>query len=132
MYAVTLQLPNRSWKGLRPGMSQQRAEGTLALLGTPERLDRGPTPAPEEMGNYLVYPSLDARPRRRLRTAVRPPNGCYDVLVELRPGALGLLRTTDQRYAVVGQSGGSLRWVVTQVQIVSRAMRGPLAGQPEC
>jgi hypothetical protein len=132
VYALSFSVPNRSWQGLRIGASPQNAQGALALLAPPA--DEGvPNPvAPQVRDGYVVYPSLDALPVRVLSAAVRPPNGCYDVRAELRPQIAGLLIDGDRRYAVAGREGTEPRWVVTRIQVVSRAMSGPYAGPPIC
>lgn len=132
VYAITVGVPNRSWQGLRVGVPELGARGALALLGTPEELPSGPRGELESRGRYYVYPSLDERPVRRLRAEIRPPNGCLDVLVDLRPRAIGVLLDGDNRYAVVGRGEPTLDWVVTQVRVVSRAIRGPYAAGVAC
>lgn len=132
VYAITFSVTNRSWQGVRVGVPQREAEGALATLGRPQEVSQ-PSDAPEEIiENYVVYRSLNARPRRTLRAEVRPPNGCYDVLVDLKPRANGLLIDGDRRYAVVGERGEPLQWVATQVRIVSRSLSGPYADGIAC
>ena len=127
VYAITLEVGSRSWKGLRIGESERTIEGTLALLGTVEHTEASTRP-PEEIGGYSVYPSLEERPRRTLLVEVRPPNGCYDVTVDLQPQATGILRSGDQRYAVVGDGAGApLIWVATRIRITTRRVSGPYA-----
>ncbi len=132
IYAITLRLPNRSWRGLHTGMSEQTARGALALMGTPEEPPAAAPPEPREMSGYFVYPSLDDRPRRILQIELRPPNGCFDVQVELQPQAIGTLDHGERRLAVVGRDRADLTWVVTQVRVVSRSIRGPYSGVPAC
>ncbi len=87
------------------------------------------------LGQFLrqiVFPSLDQRPMRTLSAPVRPPNGCYDVTVELRPRAIGILNDGDQQYAAVGRSGDALSWAVTRIVAVARSVQGPLSGPPAC
>jgi hypothetical protein len=132
VYAVTFSVPNRSWRGLRAGVPEQTARGTLALLGTPEEVTRGSPATPELRGSYLVYPSLEQRPRRTLRAEVRPPNGCFDVLVDLQPRAAGLLLQEGNRYAVVGRGEEPLEWAITRVRVVDRSVSGPYADGPAC
>ncbi len=128
VYAITLEVGSRSWNGLRVGMSERTIEGTLALLGAVERVELG-TRLPEEIGGYSVYPSLDARPHRTFLVEVRPPNGCFDVTVDLQPQATGILRSGGQRYAVVGEGGNvPLVWVATRIRITTRRVSGPYAG----
>ncbi len=132
VYAVTFSLPNRSWKSLRIGVSRQNAEGAMALLATPE--DRGIESAarPQRIAGYAVYPSLDSLPIHTLVAGVRPPNGCYDVRVELQPRSTGILVDGDARYAVIGPEGTQAVWVVTRIRIVSRAVRGPYVPDVAC
>ena len=132
VYAITVRIPNRSWRGLHAGMPERTARGALGLLGTPTEPSSAAVPQPEEVGGYWVYPSLDGRPRRTLLVEVRPPNGCFDVQVELQPQAIGTLQDGDRRYAVVGTESAALDWVVTQVRVVSRSIRGPYSGEPAC
>jgi hypothetical protein len=109
-------------------MSERAVEGTLALLGSVQR-GQPATRSLEEVGGYSVYPSLDDRPRRTLLVEVRPPNGCYDVTVDLQPQATGILRSGGRRYAVVGQgSNPPLTWVATRIRITTRRVSGPYAG----
>jgi hypothetical protein len=71
-----------------------------------------------------VYSSLDARPRRTLLVEVRPPNGCYEVQVVLRPQVVGVLLKDSNRYAVIGERDALPEWVSTEVRITSRAEIG--------
>jgi hypothetical protein len=112
-------------------MSERTAEGTIALLGSPERVSSA-NPRSQVIDGYVTFTSLDTRPVRTLRAEVRPPNGCYDVLVDLRPRAIGVLKDGDVRYAVVGREGDAFDWVVTQIRAVSRSRRGPYAGATAC
>ena len=50
IYAITIAVPNRSWRGLRVGLPEQNARGTLALLGTPEEVPAGVLDEPESVG----------------------------------------------------------------------------------
>jgi hypothetical protein len=132
VYAVTIAVPNRSWRGLQVGMPERNAAGTLALLGTPQDTTGRVRAEPGEVRGFTVYPSLDERPLRVLRAEVRPPNGCFDVLVDLKPRTLGLLLEDGQRYAVVGRGETDPDWVVTRIRIVNRAIRGPYAEGIAC
>jgi len=132
IYAITYGVSNRTWRGLRVGVTEREASGALALLGIPEASQ--PTgPRPRTVSGYAVYPSLDERPVRVLRTEVRPPNGCFDVEIELRPRVVGLLIGGGHRYAVVGQGDPSIEWYSTQVRVINRAVSGPFSeGRPAC
>ncbi len=131
IYSITLRIPNRSWRGLRAGMDQQTAEGSLALLGGP--IEEGSSNPPSEtVSGYVTYPSFDARPRRTLRAEVRPPNGCFDVLVDIQPRAIGILQDGENRYIVVAREGDAFVWVVTQIRAVSRRITGPYSAGPAC
>lgn len=132
VYAVTFSVPNRSWRGLVIGANQTNAEGILALLGRPRQDDAQTGSRPDTISGYIVYRSLDTRPRKQVEAEVRPPNGCYDVLVDLQPRAIGVLRVGKRNYSVVARVGGPIEWVVTRVRVVSRAMAGPYAGEPVC
>lgn len=131
IYSITLRIPNRSWGGLNVGMPERTAMGALARLGVPQQQEQG-SPPPERIGNYQVYRSLDSRPRRVVRAEIRPPNGCYDVQVDLQPRAIGILADGDRRYAVVARGNGSPEWVVTQIRVVSRSLRGPYTTGRAC
>ncbi len=131
VYAITLTTPERAWNGARVGLDETRARGHLALLGEVQQHDV-PSLSGQIVGNYIAYPTLAALPRRVLVTAVRPPNGCYDVEMELAPQVLGYVTRSDQRFVAVARRG-SVPWdVVHQVRVVSRAMAGPYAGKPAC
>ncbi len=132
IYAITLRVANRSWRGLRVGMNEQRARGELALLGPPVERTVATQRQAQVVGGYVVYSSLQDRPLRRLQTEVRPPNGCFDVVVDLQPQAIGAVSTGGQRYVAVAREGGSPVWVVTQIRVVSRSRSGPYAGSPAC
>ncbi|UCG87076.1 MAG: hypothetical protein JSW71_00580 [Gemmatimonadota bacterium] len=132
IYAITLRIANRSWRGLRVGMNERRAAGELALLGTPEEVTAGTQNQGQVQAGYLVFSSLEERPRRRLRAEVRPPNGCFDVVVDLQPQAIGTISAGGQRHVAVAREGSSPTWVVTQIRIVSRSRSGPYAGNPAC
>ncbi|MBI4420691.1 MAG: hypothetical protein HY560_07680 [Gemmatimonadetes bacterium] len=131
VYAITLAVPNRAWRGLRVGMTQTMAEGTLALLGVPREVETLAETA-DTISGFVVHRSLDARPRRTLRAEVRPPNGCFDVLVDLQPRAIGTLTRGSRKWAVVARIGGPIDWVVTRIRVVSRSVSGPYAGEPVC
>jgi hypothetical protein len=132
VYSVTLRVPNRSWHGLRVGMNEQRTMGELALLGAPQEVEVADGDRGQIVGGYVVYSSLEARPRRRLEARVRPPNGCFDVIVDLQPRAIGSVDVGEQRYVAVSREGAPPDWVVTRIRIVSRSMAGPYAAGPAC
>ncbi len=125
VYAIDLRVPSRSWKGLRVGMNRLNAEGALALLGVPRESSAPQTARADTVAGYVVYPSLEDRPRQNLKVEVRPPNGCFDVAVDLQPRVVGLVRDARREYAAVGPPGAHLDWVVTRVTVISRAMPGP-------
>jgi hypothetical protein len=125
VYSIDLRVPSRSWRGLRVGMSRQHAEGTLALLGVLRETSQAAVARADTVAGYVVYPSLEDRPRQVLQVEVRPPNGCFDVAVDLQPRAVGLVRDARREYAAVGRPGAPLDWVVTRVAVTSRAMPGP-------
>ncbi len=131
-YAITIRIPNRSWHGLRVGLDERRALGELALLGTPEESGASEGAPPNTVGGYITYPSLESRPRRTMIAQVRPPNGCYDVIVDLQPQAIGTVDDGGERFFAVAQEGGSPNWVITQIRIVSRSMRGPYGSGTAC
>ncbi len=132
IYKISLAIPNRSWNGLRVGMSEQQAKGSLAILGNPT--ERGPTvpTRPDTLGGYVVFRSLDARPTRTVEARVRPPNGCYDVRLSLKPRALGFVFSGTRKYAAVAKPGDPMSWVVAKIEVLSRRIRGPETGPPVC
>jgi hypothetical protein len=132
IYAITIRIPNRAWHGLRVGLDERRAQGELALLGTPETVESADGAASQTRAGYVAYASPDSRPRRTLVVQVRPPNGCYDVIVDLRPQIIGTLDHGNERLFAVAREGGSSNWVVTQIRIVSRSMRGPYGTGAAC
>ncbi len=132
VYAITIRVPNRSWHGLRVGLDERRARGELALLGTPAEASSSSGSPSQARGGYITYPTVDSRPLRTLSAQVRPPNGCYDVVVDLRPQIIGTLDYGNERLFAVAREGGSPNWVVTQVRIVSRSMPGPYGTGTAC
>ena len=132
VYAITLGIPNRSWNGLRVGMHQQQAEGALALLAPPQEAGPAFIPRPDTIRSYVVYRSLEGRPTQVLRGEVRPPNGCYDVNLRLQPRAIGFVLDGDRRYAAIAEVGDAPTWVLTRIEVFSRAMRGPYTGAAAC
>jgi hypothetical protein len=132
IYAITFSLPNRSWRGLVIGEPEQTVRGALALLGVPREMAQGPDPGLTTVAGYRVYPSLEQRPRRTLRVDVRPPNGCFDVDVDLRPRITGLLLRGATRYAVVGRGEVEPEWVAARVRVVNRSVAGPYAQGIAC
>ncbi len=132
VYAITLAIPNRSWRGLRVGMAQTNAEGTLAALGTPREGELPSHPPADTVAGYLVYRSLDLRPRRTLMAQVRPPNGCYDVMVDLQPRALGVVSQRSQKWVAVVPPNVNQPWVITRIRVISRSLPGPYSVGPAC
>lgn len=130
VHAITLEVPSWSWHGLRVGLEERTTRGALSLLGVAEELPEEGQTAPRTIAGYVTYPSLDARPKRTLRVEVRPPNGCYDAIVELRPRAAGILVAGANRYAVIGQGEAELDWAASLVRIVDRSMPGPYVRGP--
>jgi len=127
VYAISIRVPNRPWRGIRVGISETNAQGALALLGSPRAFGDPVANQPRDMGGYSVYMSMDQRPRKTIGVEVRPPNGCYDVLVDVQPKLAGFLIDGSRRYPSLGPGNPSAAWVVTQVRIVSRSLRGPFA-----
>ena len=132
VYAVTLTSPARTWKGIRPGVAEDVVRSMLSLLGTPEEPRAPARRAPVQIGGYQVYTTPEDRPRRTLVTPVRPPNGCYDVVVELVPRIIGRLATDEAGVVVVARRGAPMTWAVDLIRVVSRALPGPYAGDPVC
>jgi hypothetical protein len=131
VYQISLLVPNRSWHGLRVGLQEQEVEGTLALLGPPQPAAPPVNPRADTLRGLLAYASLDGRPTRSLKAEVRPPNGCFDVVVIIQPRASGILVLGDRQYAVIGPPQVQPEWVATRVQVINRAMPGP-AGPAAC
>jgi hypothetical protein len=125
VYEITLLVPNRSWHGLRVGVPEQEAEGTLALLAPPRRMGPATTPRADTLRGLVAYPSLDQRPMRTVEAQVRPPNGCYDAIVDIQPRAAGALIVGNRRWAVTGPPAVPFDWVATRIHIVNRAVAGP-------
>ena len=57
-----------------------------------------PVVSPFLVGGYQVYASPEARPRQTLVTEVRPPNGCFDVQVDLAPQVIGRVLRGDETF----------------------------------
>ena len=131
VYAVTLTTIDRAWNGNRVGLPERQARGRLALLGPIQEPD-DVTPAPFPVGSYLVYAEAAVRPRRRLVAEIRPPNGCYDVQVDIAPRIIGTVTRGDESFVVVARRGRQMEWVAVMVRAVSRTMEGPYAGAPAC
>jgi hypothetical protein len=124
VYAVTLETPEQTWHGHRVGSGEQPARGALALEG----LARDEPPAPAAVypfAGFLTYRSMEVVPRRRLTAEVRPPNGCYDVLVDIRPQVIGSASRRDNTFVAVARRGRPIVWVVHRIQAVNRAVDGP-------
>jgi hypothetical protein len=124
VYAVTLERPDRTWHGHRVGSGEKAARGALALEGL-AREDPPASSAPFLFAGFIVFRNLEAVPRRTLIAEVRPPNGCYDVRVEVRPQVIGAASRRDNTFVAVARRGSPLRWVVHWVQAVNRAVAGP-------
>lgn len=131
VYAITLQSVDRSWNGIRVGLAEQAARGRLALLGAVQE-PRAAMPAPFPVGSYLVYPGEASRPRRTLVAEIRPPNGCYDVQLDIGPRIIGDVLRGDETFVAVARRGAGMEWVSVQVRIVNRSVAGPYAGPPAC
>lgn len=131
VYAITLTTVDRSWQGNRVGLAEQQSRGRLALLGE-VRDSAGPVPSPFPIGAYLAYSSAADRPRRRLVTAVRPPNGCFDVQVDLAPRVIGRVDRDEDSFVAVARRGDAMEWVSVRVRVVNRSLAGPYAGPPAC
>ncbi len=124
VYSLEIGVPNRTWRGLQVGIPEQQARGALALLATLDQSVDAPADF-EVRSGYQVYPSADRRPTRTYKVETRPPNGCYDATVELRPKQFGLLIDGDRRYSVVGETGDLPQYVVTRIRVTDRSRRGP-------
>ncbi len=132
VYAITLTSTERVWNGNRVGLTEQLARGRLALLGDiADESTRAANPFP--VGPWLVFTDGAARSARVLTARVRPPNGCFDVQIQLSPRIIGEVTRDEERFVAVARQGGTPEWVVVQVRVVSRALDGPYAdGGPEC
>lgn len=125
VYSIDLGLANRSWNGLRVGMTLTEAEGQMAKLGVPRPGGEAPAP-PQIRDGRQVYASPESRPIRTLTSEVRARgSSCYDVQVELRPKQTGLLIDGDERFSVVGDENARLDYVVTKILAIDRSRRGP-------
>jgi hypothetical protein len=124
VYAVSFETPERTWHGHRVGQGEQHARGTLALEGAiREQPPREVSPFP--FGGFLTYSSLESLPTLVLTTEVRPPNGCYDVRVEIAPQVIGTASRGDRAFVAVARRGSPILWVVHRVRAISRGMDGP-------
>lgn len=108
-----------------------QTRGHLALLGA-IREDTVLRAAPLPMGGYEAYRTVATLPRRRLSVEVRPPNGCFDVYVDLAPQVIGVAARAGDTVVAVARRGAAPMWVAHQVRVVSRALPGPYAGRPVC
>jgi hypothetical protein len=123
-YAITLDGPGRTWHGHRVGSNERTARGALALEGLAREEPPGAS-APFPFAGFITYRSLEAVPRRVFVAEVRPPNGCYDVLVEVRPQVIGTAARGDDRFVAVARRGNPVSWVTHRVRVVNRAAEGP-------
>jgi hypothetical protein len=57
---------------------------------------------------------------------VRPPNGCFDAIVDIQPRAAGIVIQGEREFAAIGPPGAQPDWVATRVTVVNRQMAGPL------
>lgn len=125
VYSIDIGVANRSWRGLSVGLRETEVEGKLALLSEPIRTaPRGTTP--NVVAGYLTFLSLEDRPTFSLIAEVRPPNGCFDVTVDMQPFSRGVLVRSGRRLAVVGEEGDDLIWVATNIRVADRHRQGPL------
>jgi hypothetical protein len=131
VYAITLTTPERAWNGARVGLDEVPARGQLALLGTVQ-VRAVPSLTARTVGNYVAYPTLEQLPHRLLTTAVRPPNGCYDVEMELAAQVIGTVTRGEEHFFAIARRGSVPRDVIHRVRVVSRSMPGPYAGRPAC
>ncbi len=132
VYAIAIRVAGRVWRGLRVGIGETNAQGALALLGRPRQFGDPVTMQPRDVAGYNVFPSVGQRPRRTIGVEVRPPNGCYDVMVDVQPKLSGILIDGDRRYGVLEDGALTSEWFVTQIRIVSRSMTGPYASGIAC
>jgi hypothetical protein len=124
VYAITLETPVRAWHGHRVGSGEQLARGALALEGL--AAEQEPPPAsPFPFSGFLTFRSLEALPKRVLTAEVRPPNGCYDVRVEIGPQVIGTASRGDAVLVAVARRRNPILWVVHRIRAVSRATDGP-------
>lgn len=126
VYSIDIGVANRSWRGLSVGLGETEVEGKLALLSEPIRTAARGTSTPVVVSGYLTFPSVDDRPTFSLIAEVRPPNGCFDVTVDMQPMSQGVLVRSGRRLAVVGEEGDPLNWVVTNIRVADRHRQGPL------
>lgn len=126
VYSIDIGVANRSWRGLSVGLPETEVEGKLALLSEPIRTAVRGTATPQVISGYLTFPSVEARPTYSLIAEVRPPNGCFDVTVDMQPFSVGVLVRAGRRMAVVGDEGDDLDWVATHIRVTDRHRQGPL------
>jgi hypothetical protein len=125
---INVGVANRSWRGVTVGVSENAVRGALALLGEVQEERHDEVGGPSTVAGHRVYPSLEDRPSRVLSVAVRPPNGCFDVEVTLRPRVAGILVKDDTRYASLGRGDVAVEWASTQYRVINRELLG--AGSP--
>ena len=125
VYSLEVGVSSRSWRGLRVGLPEREAEGTLALLANVQESGPIGQSQPEPVAGYLVFPSLELRPTKTLTAEVRPPNGCFDVVVMLQPRTIGVVVNGGERRAAVGREGGTINWAVSGFRVTSRSQLGP-------
>jgi len=105
---------------------------TYHKIGTPKEGEPPVNTLPDTVSGYLVYRSLDQRPRRTLLAEARPPNNCYDVLVDIQPRSTGTLSRRGRQWIVVPPADPGHEWVVTRIRAVSRSLAGPYSAGPAC
>jgi hypothetical protein len=129
---INVGVANRSWRGVLVGVSENAVRGALALLGEVQEERPDQVRGPSTVAGHRVYPSLEERPTRVLSVTVRPPNGCFDVEVTLRPRVAGILLHDDMRYASLGRGDISIEWASTEYRVINRMLVGAGSSTATC
>ena len=113
-------------------MAEEELRGVLAMLGPVRERDGAPVSATTSVAGHQVYPSPEQRPARTLFVQVRPPNGCFDLEVTLRPRIVGILVKSGERYASIGKGAVTPTWAVTEFRVLNREIAGSGSAAATC
>lgn len=130
--AINVGVGNRSWRGVTVGLVEDELRGVLAMLGPVHERDGASPIATTTVAGHQVYPSPEQRPARILVVQVRPPNGCFDLEVTLRPRIEGVLLTGGERYASIGKGAVTPNWAVTEFRVLNREIAGSGSAAATC
>lgn len=130
--AINVGVGNRSWRGVMVGLPEDELRGVLALLGPVRERAAAPVATPTTVAGHQVYASPEQRPARTLLVQVRPPNGCFDLEVTLRPRIVGILVKSGERYASIGKGAVTPTWAVTEFRVLNREIAGSGSATATC